>query len=485
MTGLRGRLLAALVFTSILTLAVAAYALVDPLTDRLREENVQNLRTETLGARPQFQRALRDSSSLRRRALDLQERASARVVVGRPADLTDFTFDTDFGAPTRDVQRLILRALRVRGTVLEVEDDRAFVAVRLLTPDSDVVLVAERQLTDVARTVRQVRTALLTAGAFGLLVAVILSLAISTALLRRLDRLGTTVRRITEEGPDAPPPRDEVRDEIGDLARAFARMQEALRRQEASRRSFVATASHELRTPLTMLQGTMELLEEDLGDQHADLSDAQLQVSRARRELRRLASLAGELLDLSRLDAQVPLRSEPVELSEIARAVAAEFAVPAADRDVVVEAMPCDEPSWALGDPDATARIARILVDNAVRHAPPGSTVTLRAHGSRLEVADRGAGVLPQDRERIFERFYRSADASVESGFGLGLAIGRGLAEQMGGSLALTGGDGEGGRFELVLPSAPLDEDGRLDGARPLGEGRGRVDRGDREAGVL
>ena len=481
---LRGRLLAALLFVSAITLGVAAYALIDPLADRLRAENVSNLRTEALAARPEFQRALRgEGSDLRQESLDLQERASARVIVARPTDFGDFRADTDRGAPTRTAQKLVLRALRTRETVLEVSDDEATVAVRLFVGDQ--VLVAERQLTDVARTVDQVRNALLAAGAVGVLVAVFLALAISTALLRRLERLRATVRTIAEEGPDAPPPHDDVRDEVGDLARAFARMQEALRREEASRRSFVATASHELRTPLTMLQGTMELLEEDLRDGRVDLSDAQLQVASARRELRRLTSLAGELLDLSRLDAQVPLRSEPVELAEITRAVAAEFALQAVDREVAVVADIPDAGSWALADPDATARIVRILVDNAVRHAPAGTEVAVAVHPARIEVSDQGAGVLPQDRERIFERFYRAADASAESGFGLGLAIGRGLAEQMGGTLTLTSGDGEGGRFTLVLPSAPLDVDGRLDGVGPLREGRGRGDRGDREAGIL
>ena len=113
-------------------------------------------------------------------------------------------------------------------------------------------------------------------------------------------------------------------------------MQEELRRQEAARRSFVATASHELRTPLTMLQGTMELLDEDLRD-GGDLADAQEQVESARGELRRLSVLATELLDLSRLDAAVQLRSEPVELGEIARAVAAEFSLRAGERAVELD----------------------------------------------------------------------------------------------------------------------------------------------------
>ena len=121
-------------------------------------------------------------------------------------------------------------------------------------------------------------------------------------------------------------------------------MQEELRRQEAARRSFVATASHELRTPLTMLQGTMELLEEDLRDGRRPRRRAG--AGRATRG----ASCAGsrrwpsELLDLSRLDAAVQLRSEPVELGEIARAVAAEFALRAAERDVALDVVPPDEP---------------------------------------------------------------------------------------------------------------------------------------------
>ncbi|HEX8102274.1 MAG TPA: HAMP domain-containing sensor histidine kinase, partial [Solirubrobacteraceae bacterium] len=456
--GLRGRLLLALVLTSAVTLTVAAYALVGPLTDRLRSQSIRSLRTATISAQDDIQRARRrDYTALQDAGLALQYQANARVVVGGQV-LTDFAYDTDIGAPTRDVLRVALRTLRTRQTVTDVEDDKVTIGVLLRRPDG--VLVSERRLTDVGNAVEQVRTALAAAALVGLLVAIALSVGLSTTLLRRLARLRTAALRISAEGPAAPPPQDEVRDEIGDLARAFARMQEALRREEASRRSFVATASHELRTPLTMLQGTMELLEEDLADGRVDISDAQQQVASARRELLRLSSLAGELLDLSRLDAQVPLRSEPVEVGEMARAVAAEFSLRARERAVSVDvAMPAG-PRWVCGDPDAVARIVRILVDNALRHAPAGSTVWVDAEpaapGAAIEVVDRGRGVLPQDRDRIFERFYRSADAGAESGFGLGLAIGRGLARQMGGDLRLASGDGVGARFVLELPPAEV-----------------------------
>jgi len=122
------------------------------------------------------------------------------------------------------------------------------------------------------------------------------------------------------------------------------------------------------------------------------------------------------------------------------------------------------EPCWALGDPDSVARIVRLLVDNALRHTPPGARVEVRAERRGdvvvTRVLDDGAGVRESDREAVFERFRRGA-ASVP-GFGLGLAIGRELARRMEGELALEHGPpgpGEpgGARFALALPAAPAE----------------------------
>jgi signal transduction histidine kinase len=255
-------------------------------------------------------------------------------------------------------------------------------------------------------------------------------------------------------------PRDTGHDEVGDLARALGRMQEELRRQESARRAFVATASHELRTPLTMLQGTMELLEEDLHEGRVDLPDAQRQVATARRELLRLSTLAEELLDLSRLDAAVALRSEAVELGELARAVAAEFELRAGERETVIDVVPPPGACWGRGDPDAVARVVRILIDNALRYGGGGPvrvTAAEAAMEATVEVADRGNGVPGEERERIFERFYRGRGRGAEGGFGLGLAIGRELAERMGGTLTLSDRPGGGTRFLLALPRSPGD----------------------------
>ena len=149
-------------------------------------------------------------------------------------------------------------------------------------------------------------------------------------------------------------------------------MQRRLRQQEEARRAFVATASHELRTPLTSLDGMLELLDDDLHDPEPDLADARSLLDRARVQSRRLGRLAADLLDLSRIDAEVTLRSEPVELGELSRAVLAEFELGTSERGINSELDDEDGPVWALGDPGSVARIIRILLDNAVRVTPPG-----------------------------------------------------------------------------------------------------------------
>jgi signal transduction histidine kinase len=252
-------------------------------------------------------------------------------------------------------------------------------------------------------------------------------------------------------------PVDNARDEVGGLARTLAAMQQRLRRQEQARRSFVATASHELRTPLTSLDGMLELLHEDLQDDHLDLVDARELLDRARAQSRRLGRLAADLLDLSRIDAEVQLRSEPVELAELSRAVLAEFELGNAERGINSSLLDADEATWALGDPGSIARILRILLDNAQRASPPNSAieviVALEGQAS-ITVCDQGPGVPPEERDAIFQRFNRGRDTAGQGGFGLGLAIGRELARRMGGDLMLDPPASAGARFTLRLPAA-------------------------------
>jgi len=231
----------------------------------------------------------------------------------------------------------------------------------------------------------------------------------------------------------------------------------------------VSTASHELRTPLASLHGMLELLDDDLREPAPDLEDARRLLARARAQSRRLGRLAGDLLDLSRLDAEVELRSEPVELGELSRAVLAEFEPRNAEREITARIEGPSTPCWALGDPGSVAQILRILLDNAVQLSPPGSEIRVDLHAGdgpvAVSVSDHGPGVDIEERELIFKRFHRGRETGGSAGFGLGLAIGRELAERMGGELVLEdtssrSPEGPGSTFTLRLPGVGArDED--------------------------
>src|SRR5215207_3185870 len=124
----------------------------------------------------------------------------------------------------------------------------------------------------------------------------------------------------------------------------------------------------------------------------------------------------------------------------------------AREHDIVLDVVPPLGPCWGRGDPDAVARVVRILIDNALRYGNGDSIRVTASEDARVEIADRGPGVPHEERERIFERFYRGRVRGSEGGFGLGLAIGRELAERMGGTLTLADRPGGGTRFTLTLP---------------------------------
>jgi signal transduction histidine kinase len=319
------------------------------------------------------------------------------------------------------------------------------------------VLIVRRPIGEIPAAVRAVAKAFLYAALAGLALTLILAIPLASRIVRRLRRLRESALQLGTGDLAVDVPIDRARDEVGDLARTFATMQHRLQQQEEARRAFVATASHELRTPLTSLDGMLELLDDDLQSGDPDLADARALLDSARAQSRRLGRLAADLLDLSRLDAEVDMRSEPVELGELSRAVMAEFDLGSEERRIQILLDDSARQVWALGDPGSVARILRILLDNALRMSPDGAAVRVELSNgttATLTVCDQGPGVPPDERELIFERFQRGRETAGKAGFGLGLAIGRELAERMGGDLVLDCPDPVGSRFTLRLPVA-------------------------------
>jgi signal transduction histidine kinase len=221
-------------------------------------------------------------------------------------------------------------------------------------------------------------------------------------------------------------------DELGELADAFDRMRGRLAQLEHARREFIANASHELRTPLFSLGGSLELLVDEEMD---DATRLQF-LTTMRQQVHRLTKLATELLDLSRLDAgRLRVELRPLQLGELAEDVTEEFRAVAGDHPL--ELVAAGDP-LGIGDEQRVVQIARILIENALRHTPPGTRVLVRAEqrsdGAVLVVEDAGPGIPAEHVAHVFERFYR-IEGGLASGSGLGLAIGRELAELMGGRL--------------------------------------------------
>ncbi len=458
--GLRPRLLAALVLTSAASLGFAAFALLSPLKDRLRTDGTATLVAAVGAAKLSFEEL--DSSAGTPNPIELRQQVRAlefRTGGARVAVFDDhLTPLVNAGIDPPFDQQALGQGLHGANLVRVVEGSDLLVAQPLQIGARRYVLAARKHLAYVQQATRVVQDVFFKAALVGLAVALLLGIGLSATMLRRLERLRDATRDLDERGIDAvPPPIDGSHDEIGELARAFAGMHGRLRQQEDARRAFVATASHELRTPLTSLDGMLELLADDLEDEPIDIADARDRVAQAQEQSRRLANLAADLLDLSRIDADIPLRSEPIELVELARAVTAEFDRRAEERGVAVRILPPETSCWAEGDPGSVARIVRILLDNALRVAPRSTTVSVHLDGDArfacLEVRDHGPGVLAHERELIFERFKRGSERSGEGGFGLGLAIGRELAGRMHGSLDLVEGEA-GAVFRLRLPIA-------------------------------
>ena len=312
------------------------------------------------------------------------------------------------------------------------------------------VVLYTRSLEDTSDSVALVRNEVLGAGVVALIVALLGGYLISRSLARRVNRIEEAARDVAAGNFIDPQPIDSS-DELGELTRTFNEMQEQLARVDRVRREFIANASHELRTPIFSLGGFAELLE----DEELDDGTRRQFVRAMRGQIERLQKLAVDLLDLSKLDAgSIEINPEETDLGELARDVAHEFSPAAIRRGGGLDVRLPEGHVEAWCDPQRVTQIMRILVDNALRHTPEGTPVTVTANRdnghAEFAVADAGPGVDGESADQLFERFY-TADAA--RGSGLGLAIARELAERMNGEIRLASRPGNT-VFTLALPSA-------------------------------
>ena len=303
-----------------------------------------------------------------------------------------------------------------------------------------------------------VRTERATAAALRVLIPVIgllplLALLVWLVLDRGfapLTRVADAVRR--RGATDLEPlPAQRLPEEIAPLVAALNHLLARLSVAFDAQRRFAADAAHELRTPLTALALQVQLVERA---QNADERAAA--IARLKERVNRATRLVQQLLALARLEPEAAGAPErEVALHELAASVVADLAPIARDKDLSIGAQLT--PAQIRGSEDALRILAANLLDNAIRYTPARGRIEVRTgrdgQDAFLEVADSGPGIPQHERARVFDRFYRSADADA-SGSGLGLAIARQVAELHGGRIELRDGlEGRGVSTRFTAPS--------------------------------
>ncbi len=322
-------------------------------------------------------------------------------------------------------------------------------------PIGRVIIQYGRSLSDTNSTAARVELFLL----LGVLAGAGFALLAGTMIARRamapIAQLTSTAEEIARtRDPSRTVPEPAAHDEVGELAHTLQGM---LRELDAARseteamlarqRRFVADASHELRTPLTSVLANLELLADAL---HGEEGDAARSALRSSQRMRRLVA---DLLLLARTDVGRVVAHEPCDLAQIVVEAAGELGPVSAAHEIVLDVAP----ARLEGARDELHRLTINLLENALRHTPPGTEirVSTRVQSGSVElvVEDDGPGVPDELLPTLFERFVRGAGDRGGS-FGLGLAIVKAVAESHGGSATVVNHTPHGARFVVRLPAS-------------------------------
>jgi two-component system OmpR family sensor kinase/two-component system sensor histidine kinase BaeS len=289
----------------------------------------------------------------------------------------------------------------------------------------------------------------------GAVLAVLVGLALGALLSRNLtaplQHLATAARAVAGGDLDQQV-QTEGSEEMVEVAQAFNEMTAALSESERKRQNMVADVAHELRTPLSVLQGNLRAILDDVYPLEKP------EISRLYDESRLLSRLVDDLRELALADAgQLRLHLRPTDVAQIIRSAVESLAPAAQAGEVMLSSRVADDLPIVQADPDRVAQVLRNLLVNAVRHTPPGGSVTvtagLTADAIEVAVSDTGEGIAADDLPYVFERFWRADPARTRTGgTGLGLSVAQSLVEAQGGRMWVESIPGKGSTFRFTLP---------------------------------
>ncbi|MGD7001859.1 ATP-binding protein [Corynebacterium halotolerans] len=334
-----------------------------------------------------------------------------------------------------------------------------------------------QDMSDTQELITSLGVVLLSISAVGVFIAIAAGMVTSSAGLRPVSQLQRAVDRVTRTDELRPIPVD-GNDELATLTHSFNAMMAALQDSRTRQTQLVADAGHELKTPLTSMRTNIELLMmlNRNGSQGRISEDDRKDLERdVMAQMEELSTLIGDLVDLAREDAPEKTM-ESIDFREVVETSLERVKRRRPDLSFELKTVGGE----VTGDPFALGRAVLNLMDNAAKWSPADGTVRIRlsAVDERtfgLTIADSGPGIPVADRERVFERFYRSVSSRSMPGSGLGLSIVKKVIERHGGSIVVDESDDGGTLMRITLPGKPEttgDSNGHVRVAEPKGRGQ-------------
>ncbi len=282
-------------------------------------------------------------------------------------------------------------------------------------------------------------------GAFGMFFA--------RVALRPVASMARTIRQITAENLSLRLNPPGTRDEIRELADLFNAMLSRLEDSFMSERRFIQDVSHELKTPLTILKGELEvaLKKARSAVEYTAILQSNLE------ETEKMSRIVSDLLTLARFDnREVKLERAPVDLKALLEQAVKSLAGMAGAAGVEIQLAPGAEAIEVNGDQGQLSRLFLNLLDNAVKYSRQGGKVRVSVYAENgrpaVKISDEGVGIPEGDLPHIFKRFYRADSSRSSSGFGLGLAIAKSIADAHNAEIKAESRHGKGSVFTTVFP---------------------------------
>jgi len=320
-------------------------------------------------------------------------------------------------------------------------------------PGNSALMIA-LPLKNTQATLNELALILLLVSGIGVVGAGAAGLWVARAGLRPVDNLTEAVEHVarTEDLTIRIPVEDDSEDEIARLSRSFNSMTASLASSRDLQQQLIADAGHELRTPLTSLRTNIELLSrsEETG-RAIPPEDRKALLSSVKAQMGELASLIGDLQELSRSDSgQQGDRVQILDLQETVESALRRARLRGPELTITADL----QPWYVRAEPTALERAVVNVLDNAVKFSPDGATIDVNLKAGELTVRDHGPGIPTEDLPHVFDRFWRSPSARALPGSGLGLSIVARTVQQAGGEVTLTPAEGGGTVATIRLPGA-------------------------------